>query len=145
MTFGASVNKLGTWAAAFALVSAVVNVVLFALWFGLVRIEAKMPAEARGYTLDALSLNVTILGLIIAVVGFVLAIMGFFGYIEIKSAAVLRAVETAREEATKAANQKMDEFIRQQRAMQQDTWQGRGQYSSPHPEQPTSATRAEGE
>jgi hypothetical protein len=136
-------NKLGTWAVAVALVSAVVNVVLSYLWFGLVRIEAAMPSESRHYTLDALSLNVTILGLIIGLVGFVLALMGFFGYVEIKGAAVLRAVETAREEATKVASHKMDEFIRQQQNSQA-TWRGQGQYPSPQPEH-SSATRAEGE
>ena len=55
-----------------------------------------MPSNT-GYTIEASALNVTILEIILVLVGFVFAALGLFGYIEIKNAAVNKAVEEARE------------------------------------------------
>ena len=114
LTFGQEVNKTGTWLAAVAIVSAIVNLALFFLWFNLVRIEAEMPATERGYTVEALALNVTILEIILGVVAVILAFLAIFGFVEIKTAAVNRASEVAEDVAKQEASEQMKSFFRRQ-------------------------------
>lgn len=107
-------NKLGTWSVAVAAVSAIVNLVLFFLWFNIVKIEAVAPKSNGSYTIDVLALNITILQTVMGVVGVLFAVLGVFGYVEIKNAAISRAQEAAEKEAKKVANEQMTIFIGQQ-------------------------------
>jgi hypothetical protein len=76
-----------------------------------------MPVKERGYTVEALSVQITLLEMVLVVAGFGLAGLGVLGYIEIKSVAVTKAVEAARSEA--------DRQMKQWRELQ-EARQGRG-------------------
>lgn len=80
----------------FLLAVSVANLAFFVYWYSASEVTAIMPSNT-GYTIEALALNVTILEIILVLVGFVFAALRLFGYIEIKNAAVNKAVEEARE------------------------------------------------
>lgn len=78
----------------------VANLAFFVYWSNASEVTAIMPSNT-GYTIEALALNITILEIILVLVGFVFAALGLFGYVEIKNAAISKAVEEAREAVSK--------------------------------------------
>ena len=125
-----------------AILIGVVNIALFAVWWNMIEVTSEMPASERGYTVEALALNVTILEI---VVGFFLAIAGIFGYVEIKNAAVAKAVSAAEKEARKEANEQMVKFIREQeQARRSEQTETSGTYSVDQA-RPDGAERAGGD
>ena len=88
-----------------AIMAGVANVMLFYLWWGIVNVSADMPAAERGYTVEALSVQITLLEVVLVVAGFGLAGLGVLGYIEIKNIAVAKAVEAASKEAERQFRQ----------------------------------------
>lgn len=76
----------------------IVNVVLFALWVSMIKIDA-LPegGKAAEYALSQLSVGVAILGIIVTAAALILAALGAFGFQSIKDSATTRADQTARE------------------------------------------------
>lgn len=107
-------NKVGTWIAGVAAVIGGANIVMAAVWWNMISVTVEMPITERGYTIEALALNITILEIVLALVGVVLAVIGIFGYSGIKTAAVESAREAAKREANVVAGDQMREFIRQE-------------------------------
>jgi hypothetical protein len=100
----------------FAVANAVlgaVNISLAFLWLSLIKQDAEMPPSERGYTVEALALNVTFLEIVLAAVGIGLAIVGVFGFAELRNSAQARAESVAREVATATASEQMARFLRQ--------------------------------
>ena len=98
-------SRIATIVGYFAILSGVANLMLFFLWWNLIQVSADMPSEARGYTVEALSVQITLLEVVLVVAGFGLAGLGVLGYIEIKNIAVAKAVEAASKEAERQFRQ----------------------------------------
>ncbi len=81
----------------------VVNLLLFALWWSLIRVTAGMPSESDQYVLNSLSVQLTILELVLAAVAISLAILGIFGYRVVIEAAENKADEVSRAYLAKAS------------------------------------------
>ncbi|MEO0411032.1 MAG: hypothetical protein AAF221_04215 [Pseudomonadota bacterium] len=89
------VNILKKLAILLSVLSLPLNAAMFALWWSMIQVNVELPASERGYTLEALALNITLLEMILVLLGFIFAALGIFGYVEIKSAAEIAAKETA--------------------------------------------------
>lgn len=108
-------SRVATWVGVLAILSGLANILLFVLWWNVVTVSANMPVSERGYTVEALSLQITLLEMVLVVAGFGLAGLGILGYIEIKNMAVQKATDAG----SKAAKEEADRQFKQWRELQE--------------------------
>jgi len=81
------------------MICAIITSVLAFMQFNLVHVTAEMPKSERGYTIEAIAIQITVLEIVLAVFGIILAVVG---------------VSTAKETAERIAGERMSEFIKNQ-------------------------------
>lgn len=103
-------NKHSHWLAGLAIFLNLIALLLAFIFFRLIEVSADMPPTERGYTIEALALQIAILEMVIGLFLAGLGIVGFFGYIGIKNAAITKAEQAAE----RVAAEKMSAFMIQQ-------------------------------
>lgn len=92
--------------------ASVANIALFLLWVNMVRIDAQTPSD---YSLNAISVQITILGTVMAAIGIGLALAGFWGYQNVKDearkGAEAKASDVAREVAGEIAANRAEDMV----------------------------------
>jgi Zn-dependent protease with chaperone function len=137
-------NKHSHWLAGVAIFVGLVNFLLAFIFFRLIEVKADMPPTERGYTIEALALQITILEMVIGLFLAGLGIVGFFGYLGIKNAAIKKAEEAA----DRVAAEKMEQFINQQAVANMGSHSGMGanpayiQQPDTSPKPPSGSQRA---
>jgi len=107
-------KNVNTWLCLACMICAIITSVLAFMQFNLVHVTAEMPKSERGYTIEAIAIQITVLEIVLAVFGIILAVVGVFGYLGIKGAAEGISVSTAKETAERIAGERMSEFIKNQ-------------------------------
>lgn len=93
----------------------IVNIMMFLLWWSLIRVDAapKGTTNPQDYILNQLSVGVTILGAIVTVSALVVAALSFFGFQAVIERAETRADKAARATATALAEEAVRNVLAQ--------------------------------
>jgi hypothetical protein len=90
--------KLGTFLSSAVIVLGLVNLVLFAFWLSVIRIDVLTPEKAAlVYRFDSISFQLAMLETGGVFFGLVIAVLGFFGFQVVAERAEVKADRTARE------------------------------------------------